>query len=183
MWPRVELQVGVGKGLERWPKMFEERERGTAGDAPPAAKRKRVSNDACEQDGPEKSLHERKVALTACEFPASSLDDFYKPCPHYRLPVELGAFSFDRHGVFCHDRSQRRYFHPPSHPPKFVIDLKVGYDSFKPKNNDPPSLEPILRWISLNGHCFRPRLEPLSPSKNGNVSRDAPVQSPTLGER
>ena len=168
----------------RQPKMHEERS--VAEDLPPAAKRKRISDDGYGKEGSERLLHERRSTLNMSEFPASSLDDFYKPCPNYRLPVELGAFSFNSEGAFCHDRSQLRYYYPPSQPSRMVMDLRVGYDRFQPKDSGAPSLEPILRWISLNGHCFKPRTQLLSPNNNGEVASAAgspPLNSPTSGER
>lgn len=150
---------------------------------PPAAKRKKFSGEGSDS---EEQLREREsTMLPMAEFPASSLDDFYKPCPSYRLPLELGAFSFNDKGEFCHDRSQLRYYSPPSQTPRLALDLKVGYEGYEPKpDSGVAHVEPILKWISLNGHCFRPRSDPLSPN-NGAVSTStkSPVHSPTSKER
>ena len=164
--------------------MHEERERDVDAEdlLLPVAKRKKITGDA--RDNSAKRSHGRTTTRTMSEFPASSLDDFYKPCPNYRLPMELGAFSYDAEGAFCHDRSQLRYYNPPSQPSRLFMDLKVGYDGYVPKaKSGCPDLEPILRWISFNGHCFRPRNEPLSPNNNGTAAAAAPIHSPTSKER
>ena len=154
----------------------------------PAAKRKKIAGGGQSAADESETSRERKTTRTMPEFRAESLDEFYKPCPNYRLPVELGAFSFDSEGKFCHDRSQLRYYNPPSQMSKLLIqmDLKVGYNEFVPKEKSAaPDLGPILRWISINGHCFRPRSEPLSP--NNGISADsaatASAPSPSSNER
>ena len=141
------------------------------------AKRKKIDGNSARTTAEEaETSRERKtpykrMATTLPEFRAETLDDFYKPCPNYRLPAELGAFSFDDKGVFQHDRSELRYYNPPSQPSRLSMDLKVGYNGYVPKEKSgAPDLGPILRWISLNGHCFRPRNEPLSP--NNGTSAD-----------
>ena len=145
---------------------------------PPAAKRKKISRDAA---GPVPNLalpREPQVRRTMSEFRAEALDDFYKPCPNYRLPAELGAFSFDEKGVFRHDRSQLRYYSSPGQTSRLAMDLKVGYDGYVPKEKSgAPDLGPILRWISLNGHCFRPRNEPLSPNNGTTAGGETAVAS------
>lgn len=152
----------------------------------PAAKRKKITGDAQNVDVESETSRERKTTRMMPEFRAESLDDFYKPCPNYRLPVELGAFSFDDEGKFCHDRSQLRYYNPPSQTSRLSMDLKVGYDGFVPNaKSGAPDLEPILRWISVNGRCFKPRSEPLSPNNGTTVGSTAaaPALSPTSNER
>lgn len=149
----------------------------------PSAKRIKIAGETQGVDESETS-RDRRSPQTMPEFRAESLDDFYKPCPNYRLPVELGAFSFDDEGRFCHDRSQLRYYNPPSHTSRLSMDLKVGYEAYIPKpKSGSPNLEPILRWISINGHCFRPKSEPLSPNNGTTTAATAatvPAVSPTL---
>ncbi len=101
------------------------------------------------------------------EFPVTSLDDFYKNCPTYRLPVELGAFSLDENGKTKLDRSQLRYYMLPAHPTRPNFDLNVGFAQFSSANKSVPSnkLDPILKWVSSHGNCFRPRAQPLSPTE------------------
>ena len=100
-----------------------------------------------------------------CEFPVRNLEDFYKPCPNYRLPMELGSFSLDAKSRVRLDRSQVRYYTPPLTTTRVMLDLRVGYDRFVPKKENVPAnkLNPILEWINGNGDCFRPRTQPLSP--------------------
>jgi len=98
------------------------------------------------------------------EFPLRNLEDFYKACPSYRLPVEIGAFSINEKGQQLLDRSELRYFSPPSHPTR--MDLKVGYEKYVPSKRNVPAdkLNPILRWVNANGDCFRPKTSgPKSP--------------------
>ena len=140
----------------------------------PLTKRKKSSGDASQnEEYLEMSRDPTRSTRTMPEFRAESLDDFYKPCPNYRLPAELGAFSFDEKGTFRLDRSQLRYYNPPSQVSRLSMDLKVGYDGYVPKEKSgSPELGPILRWISVNGNCFRPRCEPLSPN-NGTTGDQA----------
>ena len=95
----------------------------------------------------------------------------HRPCPNYRILEEIGAFSYDEEDKFCLDRSQLRYYNPPSHTSRLSMDLKVGYDGYVPRKGTgrPGDLEPILRCISVNGHCFKPRSEPLSPNNGSSV--------------
>lgn len=146
----------------------------------PPAKRKKIGGGVTKiaDEEADPSPREWKTKRTMPEFRAETLDDFYKPCPNYRLPVELGAFSFDEKGTFRHDRSEQRYYHPPSHSSRVSLDLKVGYKGYIPKEKSgAPDLGPILRWISLNGHCFRPRNEPLSPNNGTAASSTAETTS------
>ena len=103
------------------------------------------------------------------EFPVRALEDFYKPCPSFRLPIEIGAFSLDHEGEFQLDRTQLRYYVLPAHPTRPNFDLNIGFSQFVPNKRNVPSnkLDPILRWISQNGDCFRPRSQPLSPGLVG----------------
>ena len=141
---------------------------------PPAAKRDKIAGGAALRE--EKTVKELpRESKMMPEFRAETLDDFYKPCPNYRLPAEIGAFSFGDDGAFCLDRSQLRYYNPPSQMSRLSMDLKVGYDGYIAKEKSGAAdLEPILRWISVNGQCFKPKSEPLSP--NNGISID-----PTAG--
>lgn len=142
---------------------------------PPAAKRARISTE----DGSAQqvaSRHPISKHLTSIqenhiksEFPLRSLEDFYKDCPAYRLPVEIGSFSLGNKGKQVLDRSQLKFFSPP--PPTYSrlnFDLKLGYDRYVPSPRCVPSdkLNPILRWVAVNGDCFRPKpFSPKSPNK------------------
>ena len=106
--------------------------------------------------------------------------DFYKACPSYKLPKEVGAFSLNSEGSLVLDRSQLKYYTPPS---RFNFDLKVGFDSFVPKKENVPAnklkKKPILSWINSNGDCFRSRSQPKSPdvvapakNVNGNAAEN-----------
>ena len=103
------------------------------------------------------------------EFPLRSLEDFYKTCPTYRLPVEIGCFSLDEKGKQQLDKSQLRYFiHSLPHTSRLNFDLKLGYDKYIRNDRNVPSdkLNPILRWVAVNGECFRPKVfSPKSPEK------------------
>ena len=153
----------------------------SSSDSPPSAKRARLSLE----DG-DRALQQAKKAQSAAttapaqikaEFPLRSLEDFYKDCPTYRLPVEVGSFSLDNQGKQHLDRSQLRYFSQPSLPPtssRLNFDLKVGYDKYIPAPRSVPTdkLNPILRWIAVNGDCFRPKpLSPKSPEKSSQDGR------------
>lgn len=114
------------------------------------------------------NVHGQTTGLPAgfvCEFPVRNLEDFYKPCPNYRLPMEVGSFSLNAKGKVQLDRSQLRYYTPPLTTTRVMLDLRVGYDKFVPKKENVPAnkLNPILEWINGNGDCFRPRTQPLSP--------------------
>lgn len=121
------------------------------------------------------NVHGKTPSMPAgfvCEFPVRNLEDFYKPCPNYRLPMEIGSFSLDTIGKVQLDRSQLRYYTPPQVATRVMFDLRVGYDKFVPKKGNVPAnkLDPILEWINGNGDCFRPRRQPLSPPTATNVS-------------
>lgn len=96
------------------------------------------------------------------EFPVRELQEFYKDCPAYRLPVELGCFSLDSRGKYVDGRHQLRLYAPPG---KLNLDLSVGWSEFVPKKCSVPTskLDPILRWIVHNGHQFLPKANPKSP--------------------
>ena len=136
----------------------------------PPAKRPRVEPDLIQGTENARKPPASKQPLQTVEFPLFNLEDFYKPCPSYRLPVEIGAFSINGTGELRLDRSQLKYYAPPG---RLNLDLKVGYSSFVPKKENVPAnkLQPILKWISSNGDCFRPKAaHPKSPDKNGEVS-------------
>ena len=147
---------------------------------PPKTKKPRLDIDSASRQPPS------KIPLKMAEFPVSNLEDFYKPCPNYRMPVEQGAFSKDGEGAYHLDRSQLRYF---SHSSRVTMDLKVGYEDYVPKLENVPAdgLQPILKWISSNGEYFRPKVHPKSPGvegKNGEVpNSDNPLESPSKKER
>ena len=134
----------------------------------PQAKRTKISGGAVDVQRAEEA-EPRKVMP---EFRAETSD---KPCPNYRISAEIGAFSFDEEDKFCFDRSQLRYYNPPSHTSRLSMDLNVGYDGYVPreKTGRPGDLKTILRWISVNGHCFKPRSEPLLPNNGSSVDTAA----------
>ncbi len=102
------------------------------------------------------------------EFPLRGLEEFYKTCPTYRLPVEIGCFSLDDRGKQKLDNSQLRYFASPTNSSRLNFDLRVGYDKYVPVDKGVPSnkLNPILRWLAVNGECFRPKVfSPRSPNE------------------
>ena len=124
------------------------------------------------------NVHGKTPSMPAgfvCEFPVRNLEDFYKPCPNYRLPMEIGSFSLDAKGKVQLDRSQLRYYTPPQITTRVMFDLRVGYDKFVPKKCNVPAnkLDPILEWINGNGDCFRPRRQPLSPPNVSSSSSSA----------
>ena len=136
----------------------------------PQAKRSKIAGGAVKRAEEAAAAEPPRERRMMPEFRAETLDDFYKPCPNYRLPAEIGAFSFDEEGTFCLDRSQMRHYNPPSQTSRLSMDLKVGYDGYVPKEKSgAANLGPILRWISVNGHCFKPRSEPLSPNNGASV--------------
>ena len=146
---------------------------------PPTAKWPKLSREHSGHDqgteNAEKTPALRQPLLKA-EFPLHNLEDFYKRCPSYRLPLEIGAFSINGEGELCLDRSQLRYYAPPG---RLNLDMKVGFDCFVPKEeNCAPTdrLQPILKWISNNGNCFRPKSAHLkSPDKNGEIDSSSRV--------
>ena len=143
----------------------------------PPTKRPRVESDFIQGAENAKKPPASKQPLQTAEFPLFNLEDFYKPCPSYRLPVEIGAFSINGTGELRLDRSQLKYYSPPS---RLNLDLKVGYSSFVPKKENVPAnkLQPILKWINSNGDCFRPKAaHPKSPDKNGEVSNSTSSES------
>lgn len=157
----------------------------------PAAKRAKLSaGDGNAQQVAGASRHLVSKHLTSIqenhiksEFPLRSLEDFYKDCPTYRLPVEIGSFSLDNKGKQLLDRSQLRYYvAPPPHSSssnRLNFDLKLGYDKYVPTPRSVPSekLNPILRWVASNGDCFRPKpFSPKSPNKaEGEVPQGSAV--------
>ncbi len=140
--------------------------------SPPSSKRARLSledGDRARQTKKAQSVASAAASEIKLEFPLRNLEDFYKDCPTYRLPVEVGSFSLDNQGKQQLDRTQLRYyFSPPAISSRLNFDLKVGYDKFVPSPRSVPSdkLNPILRWIAMNGDCFRPKpFSPKSPDK------------------
>ena len=136
----------------------------------PPPKRLEADNNRVQvpsQNQPRQQLSRPSAGQTPAlqsEFPLRNLEDFYKACPSYRLPVEIGAFSINEKGRQQLDRTELRFFSPPSHPTR--MDLKVGYDKYVPSKRNVPAdkLNPILRWINANGDCFRPKTSgPKSP--------------------
>ena len=165
-------------------------------EAAPPAKRARLQNtqDPRSNSAPGSNfsppasganVHGKTPSMPAgfvCEFPVRNLEDFYKPCPNYRLPMEIGSFSLDTKGKVQLDRSQLRYYTPPQIATRVMFDLRVGYDRFVPKKCNVPAnkLNPILEWINGNGDCFRPRRQPLSPpsvSSSSSASSTTTTQS------
>lgn len=139
---------------------------------PPPAKRLELDKDRLQRSELpwRKRQDSKSVRIPAkSEFPVRNLEDFYKACPSYRLPVEIGSFSQDEKGKQHMDRNQLRYFSPPAASSRLNFDLKVGYDEYIPSKRNVPSdkLNPILRWIAENGDCFRPKVcGPKSPEKD-----------------
>lgn len=150
----------------------------------PAAKRAKLSATAAAEFAQPLTSASRHPASAAVhptstqdnhvksEFPIRSLEDFYKDCPTYRLPVEIGSFSIDSQGKQLLDRSQLRFFSPPPPPtPRLNFDLRLGYDKYVPSPQSVPAekLIPILRWVASNGDCFRPKpFSPKSPNKGAD---------------
>ena len=79
----------------------------------PPAKRPRVEPDLIQGTENARKPPASKQPLQTVEFPLFNLEDFYKPCPSYRLPVEIGAFSINGTGELRLDRSQLKYYAPP----------------------------------------------------------------------
>ena len=151
---------------------------------PPPAKRIELDNDRMQKSGLPWNKHQdcKPVlpssqpvpgGLAKSEFPLRNLEDFYKACPSYRLPVEIGSFSLDEKGQQHLSRNQLRYFTPPAASSRLNFDLKVGYDQYISNKCNIPSdkLNPILRWIAANGDYFRPKVSgPKSPEKDRSFS-------------
>lgn len=74
----------------------------------------------------------------------------------------------DENGKVKQDRSQLRYYVLPAHPTRPNFDLNIGFAQFTSANKSVPSnkLDPILKWVSSHGDCFRPRTQPLSPNES-----------------
>ncbi len=159
----------------------------------PSAKRAKLSTeDGSAAPRHPDSAHPQDITS---EFPLRSLEDFYKDCPTYRLPVEIGSFSLDNKGKQVLDRSQLKYFSPPPPPPissrqNLNFDLRVGYDKYVPSPRSVPAdkLNPILRWVAMNGDCFRPKpFSPKSPNKGdgevgGNLVDETGSRRLSVGE-
>ena len=136
--------------------------------SPPPAKRARLSLEGGAHQASPKNSHPVQENHIKSEFPLRNLEEFYKTCPTYRLPVEVGSFSLDNKGRHQLDRSQLKYYSQPFPYSRLNFDLKVGYDKYVPINRSVPTdkLNPILRWIAVNGDCFRPKMfSPKSPDK------------------
>ncbi|KAL5473791.1 hypothetical protein EMCRGX_G028347 [Ephydatia muelleri] len=110
------------------------------------------------------------------EFPVRELEEFYKDCPAYRLPVELGSFSLDSRGKYVDGRNQLRLYAPPG---KLNLDLSVGWSEFVPKKCSVPTskLDPILRWIVRNGNQFLPKANPKSPTVLNDKAKSGDLQT------
>ena len=120
----------------------------------PATKRRKLVEEE-ENASSRREPPSRPAPLKMSEFLVADLEEFYKPCPSYRLPLEIGAFSHDEQGRLRMDRSQLQYYAPPvSARPH--LDLRVGYEGFAPKTKN-TSINPILAWIAGHGECFKPR--------------------------
>ena len=127
-------------------------------EAPPVSKKQKISNV---DDALPKQPTSKPPPPKCSDFVASNLEDFYKPNPPFRLPVEIGHFSFDAKGNMTFDKSALKHYAQPS---KLGLDLRVGYDKFVPKFNQTPDLTHILTWISHNWGCFLPKLR-----KDGSI--------------
>lgn len=122
----------------------------------PSAKRAKLSDGADEA-----AIHGRprvsaKAPRKCADLVVNRLEDFYKPNPPFRLPAEIGCFSFDSQGKLVLDRSGLKAFSPPA---KIGVDLKVGFSDTPSNKENAPDLTPILTWISHNLQCFQPGLK------------------------
>ena len=141
---------------------------------PPPAKIAKLSDgadDALLHGRPRASA---KAPRKCADLVVNRLEDFYKPNPPFRLPAEIGCFSFDSEGRLVLDRSGLRAYSPPA---KIGVDLKVGFSDAKSNKEGAPDLTPILTWISHNWQCFQPGLKSSksfdgsqSIGKGGNLS-------------
>lgn len=137
-------------------------------DVEPPTKTARLSDGADEAVFHGRSRASAKAPRKCADLVVNRLEDFYKPNPPFRLPVEIGCFSFDSKGSLVLDRSGLKAFSPPA---KVGVDLKVGYSDFQSKPEGAPELTPILTWISHNWQCFQPGLKS-SKSLDGSQSLD-----------
>ena len=69
-----------------------------------AAKRRKLAEE--ENASSRREPPSRPAPLKTSEFLVADLEEFYKPFPSYRLPLEIGAFLHDEQGRVHMDRSQ-----------------------------------------------------------------------------
>ena len=102
-----------------------------------------------------------------------SKNDFDKPFPQFRKPVENGCFSQDDTGTFLHDKSRLRFYYAPSDFENVCFDLKNGYSSMIKKDETKKYyLDDLLKWVMFNRKLFRLEVENLEKtcaSDNHNV--------------
>ncbi|XP_041363441.1 decapping and exoribonuclease protein-like isoform X2 [Gigantopelta aegis] len=93
-------------------------------------------------------------------FCCMSRDDFDKPFPYFRKPVENGYFSKDRAGTFLHDKSLLRFYYVPNNYENVCFDLKRGYRNLIKKDETKKEyLDDLLRWVMLNYKKFQLEVE------------------------
>ena len=145
---------------------------------PPLPKKEKLtSENPLPQKTGQSGIKIHKAPPKCADFLVSNLEDFYRPYPAFRQPLEVGSFSFDSHGKLLLDRSGLRHYAQPS---KLGLDLKVGYSAYKTKLHQSPDLNNILTWISHRWQCFLPKLRGQR-SIDGLIADDVkPDSTPSL---
>lgn len=88
-------------------------------------------------------------------FSLERLEDFNKPFPSYRQPVEIGCFSIDGDRKLLRNKSQLKYY---SAPKKLNLPLSSGYEScIDKKDSREEGIVLLLEWITYNSQCFQPQ--------------------------
>ena len=99
--------------------------------------------------------------LKCSDFVVTNLENYYKSNPPFRLPTEVGCFSFNGEGQQVLGRSGLRYYSPPGASRLAGgLDLNVGYDGYKPKaKTNVADLGQLLTWISHKWDVFLVKLQ------------------------
>ena len=108
-----------------------------------------------------------KNSKRVLHFPPCRPVNFQGPFPFFRQPKEIGSFSQDDFRKFQHDKSQQKYYCPPSDSENVHFDLRVGYKQcIRRDENVKEYLDDLLRWINHNKQKFMLAANDKNSSKN-----------------
>lgn len=104
-----------------------------------------------------KPIPATRPPLKCSDFVVTNLENYYKSNPPFRLPTEVGCFSFDEEGRQVLGRGGLRSYSQPS---RLGLDLNVGYDGYQPKaKTNVADLAQLLTWISYKWDVFLVKLQ------------------------
>ena len=115
--------------------------------------KRRYSASECSGDKPVSGYEPHRVQrLQFMPYPFSKYTGQF---PYFRQPKEIGSFSQDHERHFQNDRSQLKFYCPPSDLHSCEFDLQAGYDNFiRRDENVKEYLNDLLRWIQTHRDSF-----------------------------